>query len=108
MDVLPITSADLAQVPGKLLRPWFEAFRLQVAVDKAEEKVDVGVVLLPETINDVRVITDQVVSSAEPRDGSDPLTVGMAAPGGVYANGHPGGRRQLTIRATLPLRSMGQ
>ncbi|GAA2036675.1 hypothetical protein GCM10009800_23220 [Nocardiopsis rhodophaea] len=82
LDVLPITSADLAEVPGKLLRPLFEAFRLQVAVNKAEEKVDVGVVLLPETVNDVRVITDQVVSCAEPRDGSDPLTVCMAAPAG--------------------------
>ncbi len=86
LGVLPVTSADLARVPEGLLRPLFDAFRLEALVDKTRGgRADVSVTLLPETVDSVQAVAGRALTSVDSGSALDRAEfspVCLAAPAG--------------------------
>ncbi len=83
--VLPVTSADLVRVPEELLRPLFDAFRMEARIDKTRGRADISVTLLPETVDSVQAVAERALTgtdSGSALDRAEFSPVCLAAPAG--------------------------
>jgi hypothetical protein len=115
LDELPVLDVDFSAVPESILRPFFDAFRLEARYDKHQHHITVRVTITGDTVNTILPAVTSVAvkkhAAERPRPARRSVTHVVVAPGRIRTTwvtpGQADPGRIITVAAIVPLRERG-